>query len=234
LFSNEKDVGEEADTVGCCSLRVEHVTFDADGGDIVTFDFLGKDSMPYRNTVQLDPRVVKNLRSFCARKRPTDNIFDLLSTTELNEHLKTLMPDLSAKVFRTYNASITLQKELREGENRPTIHDSIQAKVLFYNACNRTVASHARTQRDNTQRAQQRSSSSSSSRGRGREGMHHRHFTHPCCACCALPFLCCLVCTYHFPVFVSLFSPVQPPAHAGQGPRGRGVEDEGEPRCAAG
>jgi DNA topoisomerase I len=32
----------------------------------------------------------------------------------LNEQLKDLMPGLSAKVFRTYNASITLQNELAD------------------------------------------------------------------------------------------------------------------------
>ena len=30
----------------------------------------------------------------------------------MNDHFKTIMPGLSAKVFRTYNASITLEKEL--------------------------------------------------------------------------------------------------------------------------
>lgn len=30
----------------------------------------------------------------------------------LNKHLQSLMPGLTAKVFRTYNASITLEKEL--------------------------------------------------------------------------------------------------------------------------
>ena len=46
---NEKGE-DEADTVGCCSLRCEHVRFD-DGENKVTFDFLGKDSMRYLNTV---------------------------------------------------------------------------------------------------------------------------------------------------------------------------------------
>ena len=40
---------EEADTVGCCSLRCSHLSFP--DGHSVTFDFLGKDSMRYCNTV---------------------------------------------------------------------------------------------------------------------------------------------------------------------------------------
>ena len=53
---NEKDTDEAADTVGCCSLRVEHVKvhkdFPIDGESqpyVVEFDFLGKDSMRYHN-----------------------------------------------------------------------------------------------------------------------------------------------------------------------------------------
>jgi DNA topoisomerase I len=35
-------------------------------------------------------------------------LFDKIDTTRLNAHLKDLMPGLTAKVFRTYNASVTL------------------------------------------------------------------------------------------------------------------------------
>ncbi len=45
---NEKDE-DEADTVGCCSLRIEHVKLfdkiDGIGENVVEFDFLGKDSI---------------------------------------------------------------------------------------------------------------------------------------------------------------------------------------------
>jgi DNA topoisomerase-1 len=55
---NEKG-DDEADTVGCCSLRVEHVKM-GDENDI-TFDFLGKDSMRYFNTVEVTPVVRQHL-----------------------------------------------------------------------------------------------------------------------------------------------------------------------------
>lgn len=45
---NEKGE-DEADTVGCCSLRVEHIHFEEDNQ--ITLDFLGKDSMRYLNTI---------------------------------------------------------------------------------------------------------------------------------------------------------------------------------------
>ncbi|KAG9347801.1 hypothetical protein JZ751_003816 [Albula glossodonta] len=56
---NEKEEGETADTVGCCSLRVEHITLHEklDGQEcVVEFDFLGKDSIRYYNKVPVEKR----------------------------------------------------------------------------------------------------------------------------------------------------------------------------------
>lgn len=57
---NEKEEGETADTVGCCSLRVEHITLhpQLDGSEcVVEFDFLGKDSIRYYNKVPVISKV---------------------------------------------------------------------------------------------------------------------------------------------------------------------------------
>lgn len=43
-----------------------------------------------------------------------------LQTSMLNKHLSSLMPGLTAKVFRTYNASITLQQQLKILTNSKT------------------------------------------------------------------------------------------------------------------
>ena len=51
---------------------------------------------------------------FCPGKRGSDDLFDQLDTSKLNAHLKELMPGLTAKVFRTYNASITLDEMVRD------------------------------------------------------------------------------------------------------------------------
>lgn len=82
---NEKDTEDEADTVGCCSLRVEHLKFEEPKS--VIFDFLGKDSMRYFNKVKVIPPVYKNLKRFCAKKSPTDQIFDRLTVSFLSLHL---------------------------------------------------------------------------------------------------------------------------------------------------
>ncbi|NXS01026.1 TOP1 topoisomerase, partial [Oxylabes madagascariensis] len=117
---NEKEEGETADTVGCCSLRVEHIKLhpELDGQEyVVEFDFLGKDSIRYYNKVPVEKRVFKNLQLFMENKQPEDDLFDRLNTSILNKHLQDLMEGLTAKVFRTYNASITLQQQLKELTN---------------------------------------------------------------------------------------------------------------------
>ena len=85
-----------------------------DQENVVEFDFLGKDSIRYTNAVPVEKRVFKNVQLFMDNKKPGDDLFDRLNTTILNEYLQSLMPGLTAKVFRTYNASITLQEQLAE------------------------------------------------------------------------------------------------------------------------
>ncbi|XP_026502678.1 DNA topoisomerase I, mitochondrial isoform X1 [Terrapene carolina triunguis] len=137
---NEKEEGETADTVGCCSLRVEHIKLhpELDGQEhVVEFDFLGKDSIRYYNKVPVEKPVFKNLQLFMENKDPGDDLFDRLNTTVLNKHLQDLMDGLTAKVFRTYNASITLQEQLKALTDA---EDNVAAKLLSYNRANRAVA----------------------------------------------------------------------------------------------
>ena len=55
----------------------------------------------------------------------------------MNKHLASYMKGLTAKVFRTYNASITFQQQL--DESTPT-DASVQEKLNAYNHANRMVA----------------------------------------------------------------------------------------------
>lgn len=61
---HEKDE-DEADTVGCCTLKCENV--EVLEGNTIRFDFLGKDSIRYENEVDVDPRVFRAVREFKAR-----------------------------------------------------------------------------------------------------------------------------------------------------------------------
>ena len=46
---------------------------------------------------------------FIKGKSSGDDLFDRIDAQALNDYLKSMMDSLTAKVFRTYNASITLQ-----------------------------------------------------------------------------------------------------------------------------
>ena len=131
---NEKGA-DEADTVGCCSLRVEHIKLEKPA--TVHFDFLGKDSMRFERSVEVEAQVFANLQKFVQGKSPKEDLFDQLTTTALNNHLKQQMPKLTAKVFRTYNASYTLQTQL---DKMTDDLDTVEQKGLYYNRCNKDVA----------------------------------------------------------------------------------------------
>ncbi|KAL1618095.1 DNA topoisomerase 1 [Neofusicoccum ribis] len=139
---NEKGE-DEADTVGCCSLKYENITLKPP--NTVVFDFLGKDSIRFYDEVQVDPQVFKNLKIFKkAPKKDGDEVFDRLTTSGLNKYLSTYMQGLTAKVFRTYNASYTMARLLTEMKSTGTIAE----KVKDYNEANRKVAilcNHKRT-----------------------------------------------------------------------------------------
>nr|PVC50151.1 DNA topoisomerase I [Theileria orientalis] len=172
----EKDA-DEADTVGCCSLRVEHIKFSEKKKNTITLDFLGKDSIRYYNTVTLHDVAYDNLAKFCNRKKPSAEIFNLINivdgkvmtdiqTTKLNDYLKELMDGLSAKVFRTYNASITLQNQFKRlrskkknfsniglvGELKDETEDGVVGGVEEKNdmETGRTTSSHSSTNTDYT------------------------------------------------------------------------------------
>ncbi|TFF95796.1 DNA topoisomerase I [Candidatus Thorarchaeota archaeon] len=126
---DEKDK-DEADTVGATTLRVEHLTFK--NGSIV-FDFLGKDSVPWHKELEMPDDVYKVFRelyenakervaSFKARKskktkadpKKLAQIFPKVRSHDVNQFLSEVYPDLTAKMFRTYHASVTMREELKE------------------------------------------------------------------------------------------------------------------------
>jgi DNA topoisomerase I len=77
---NEKGE-DEADTVGCCSLRCEHVTLLPPNK--LVFDFLGKDSIRYYNTVEVEDQIFKNVRIFKGDgKTDEDSLFDRVTVSD--------------------------------------------------------------------------------------------------------------------------------------------------------
>lgn len=108
---NEKGE-DETDTVGVTSLRVEHIVLLADNK--IKLDFLGKDSVRYNRILSVEPIVYKNISDFMSGKVKTDQLFDLINSNDINKYLQGFMKNLTAKIFRTYNASHLFQKELKK------------------------------------------------------------------------------------------------------------------------
>jgi DNA topoisomerase-1 len=106
----KKTIKEEADTVGVTSLRVEHITLLEN--NFIKLDFLGKDSIRYCKKVQVHEQVYNNLIEFTTNKSKKEELFDLINPAMCNKYLDDIMPGLTAKVWRTYNASCLFQKEL--------------------------------------------------------------------------------------------------------------------------
>ncbi len=121
---DEKDE-DEADTVGATTLRVEHVKID---GPTVEFKFLGKDSVPWHKTDAPPRAVLRNLREFMGKKKPEKEIFHQVTSSDVNAFLSSIVPGLSAKVFRTYHATAEAKEYLgskdvrREGEDEKLYH----------------------------------------------------------------------------------------------------------------
>jgi DNA topoisomerase-1 len=137
---NEKGE-DEADTVGVCSLRVEHISFLDDSK--IKLDFLGKDSVRYVNTVKINEDVYKTLMTFTRNKKKTDDLFDLINPNMLNIYLKSMMEELTAKVFRTFNASFLFQNEISSINSKfDNYKDDDKLNVLLdlYNKANVKVA----------------------------------------------------------------------------------------------
>jgi DNA topoisomerase-1 len=140
---DEKDDEDEADTVGASTLRPEHVCFNADGS--VTFNFLGKDSIPLNITAKLPPKVVQNLRDFAAGAGKA-SLFEGISSGYVGDFLKEIMEGLSAKVFRTLYATDAVGGRLATETTRPEDPDYVKRQAaLKANLEAAIVCNHKRT-----------------------------------------------------------------------------------------
>jgi DNA topoisomerase I len=127
---DEKEA-DEADTVGASTLRVEHIKFLPHA---VEFDFLGKDSVRWEKTLELDGSespIRRNLQEFVSGKKPGDPVFDGITSTAVNKFLNKAMRGLTAKVFRTHHATETVQSYLRQHNG---FKPNDQAFVKLYHA----------------------------------------------------------------------------------------------------
>ena len=144
---DEKDP-EEADTVGATTLRKEHVNLT---GNSIEFDFLGKDSVRWKETVPAtghDKQFHDNLKELVLKKNNSEEIFDGITSRHVNQYYSSIPNNsgLSAKVFRTYLASSVVTKYLRDHSD---IKKSTTAQKIYHaklaNLEAATMCNHKRT-----------------------------------------------------------------------------------------
>lgn len=123
---DEKDVKEEADTIGAATLRRENVIFN--GGTKVEFDFLGKDSVRFHKEVELPKEIVDNLKEFVSKSN--SEIFGGINSNDVRDFLREAMPGLSPKVFRTYAATKTFKEAFEGIAVKPSDDDARKLQAL--------------------------------------------------------------------------------------------------------
>ena len=118
---DEKDK-DEADTVGASTLRVEHIKFpEKDNKKFIELNFLGKDSVPWQKTLEINSEDTKglyqNIQLFMKDKGHNTEIFDNINSSKVNAFLRKIdpknVPGLTAKVFRTYLATKIVKESLK-------------------------------------------------------------------------------------------------------------------------
>jgi len=135
---DEKDP-DEADTVGASTLRVEHIKLN---GEAIEFDFLGKDSVRWQKSIDLNGRdqvIYQNMREFIKQKKPSDLIFSGITSRSVNNFFGNIMKGLTAKVFRTYLATEVVTKYLSKADGE-IINGSEHLKIYHAKVANLQAA----------------------------------------------------------------------------------------------
>jgi DNA topoisomerase-1 len=136
---DEKDPGE-ADTVGAITLRAEHIKVE---GDVLHFDFLGKDCVRWEKSVQAPPSVVRNIEHYA--KTSKEYLFEGVDSKKVSRFLSQKMPGLTAKVFRTWRCTKTVKEEL--AKSPVTKEDPVYLKNYAAKKANLKVAEVANHKR---------------------------------------------------------------------------------------
>jgi DNA topoisomerase-1 len=136
---DEKDPGE-ADTVGAITLRPEHIRIE---GDMLHFDFLGKDAVRWTRDARAPPVVIGNIRRYSNTCR--EYLFEGVDSGKVTRFFSEKMKGLTAKVFRTWRCTTTVDEHLRGCKAKREDQDHVKkfcAKMANLDAA--VVANHKR------------------------------------------------------------------------------------------
>lgn len=136
---DEKDPGE-ADTVGAITLRPEHIRIE---GDILHFDFLGKDSVRWEKSIKAPQNVIRNIEHYAKTCR--EYLFEGVNSKKVSRFLSEKMKGLTAKVFRTWRTTDAVKQYLEKcGVKREDPEYLKQFHAKMANLEGAKVANHKR------------------------------------------------------------------------------------------
>ena len=105
---DEKDPGE-ADTVGAITLRPEHIKIN---GEVLHFDFLGKDAVRWTKDIKAPPVVIENIKRYSNSCK--EYLFEGIDSGKVARFFSEKMEGLTAKVFRTWRCTKTVDEYLQQ------------------------------------------------------------------------------------------------------------------------
>ena len=135
-----------ADTQGVSTFKVSNLQLIGDNK--IKLDFLGKDSVPYVNTVEIDSTTYNNLSKLMIGKKPEDKIFSV-TATHVGDFLGEFMEECTAKLFRTAYGCKLISEELHKAEKEGKLTKSMSEseKLHIYDLANLAVAKKLNHQR---------------------------------------------------------------------------------------
>jgi len=119
---------------GATTLRVRGVRVVTEERRRVRIQFTGKDSIEYDNQIQCSTDFIRAIRELSRGKHDHERLFPNVTPKIVNEYLQSHHPSLTAKTFRTYNATI----KMREGLDR--YRPELGCPVDWFRKCATEVA----------------------------------------------------------------------------------------------
>jgi len=135
---DDKDKSEKV--VGATTLMVQNVSCKIDKNEYyLVLSFKGKDSVSYDDTLHVNEIIYKLVEKFLKGKKASDNVFEDITSNDVNKYLKSIDKDFSAKVFRTRLASSIMYDGLKELEyDEDDVSD--ERKIRDFKEINKRVA----------------------------------------------------------------------------------------------
>lgn len=99
----------------------------------ITLNFVGKSSVPFNRTIEVSDELYEVIKRSQENKKPTDEIFDLVSSGDVGTFLKEVDKNFSPKVLRTARCNSVLVENLKK---QKVTKDSTEVQKLeaIYNA----------------------------------------------------------------------------------------------------